>query len=256
MRENPKVSIITPAYNAEKFLGYTVESVLRQTYQNWEMFIIDDGSADDTFACAKAFAAVDSRIHAIKNQENMGVAATRNRGIEMADGDYIAFLDSDDLWREDKLERQINLLRANNAKLAYSSYSFIDACNAPIGRAYIVPETTDFAKMLFENVIGLSTAVVESALLKQHPFNSAFYHEDYVLWMDLLRDDVVAVGDSDCLVKYRVMEGTRSANKLNAAKHRWRVYREALGLNIWKSAIAFCGYAVAGARKRIRQKNT
>ena len=97
--------------------------------------------------------------------------------------------------------------------------------------------------------------MIESKLLKHHRFNEAFYHEDYVLWMDLLRGDAKAVGDKDCLVQYRVMKGTRSANKLNAAKHRWRVYRDALGLSVWKSATAFWGYAVAGIRKRCKLNN-
>ncbi|MBQ9857724.1 MAG: glycosyltransferase family 2 protein [Oscillospiraceae bacterium] len=249
MLENPKVTIITPAYNAERFLGYTVESVLRQTYKNWEMLILDDGSTDDTFACAKRFTTVDSRIHAVKNKQNIGVAATRNQGIELADGDYIAFLDSDDVWREDKLERQITLLHASGADIAYSSYSFIDANNTPIGKPYLVPEFTDFKKMLSENVIGLSTAMVKRDILRQRRFNSSFYHEDYVLWMTLLRDAAKAVGDKESLVQYRVMEGTRSANKLNAAKHRWRAYRSALGISFWKSFFAFCGYALGGVKK-------
>lgn len=247
-----KVSIITPAYNAMPYLKYTVESVLQQTYPHWELLIIDDGSSDDTFACAEAFAAADSRIHAIKNEKNMGVAATRNRGIELAEGAYIAFLDSDDMWREDKLMRQLTLLQNAKADIAYSAYSFIDANNTPLGKPYLVPNTTDFKKMLLENVIGLSTSMVKSDLLKQHRFDSSFYHEDYVLWMELLRDTAKAVGDTDCLVQYRVMAGTRSANKINAAKHRWLVYRDALGLSVWKSAFAFCGYALAGVKKRFK----
>ena len=250
MLENPKVSIIIPAYNAMPYLKYTVESVLQQTYPHWELLIIDDGSSDETFACAEAYAAADSRIHAIKNEKNMGVAATRNRGIELAEGAYIAFLDSDDMWREDKLMRQLTLLQSTKADIAYSAYSFVDANNTPLGKPYLVPNTTDFKKMLLENVIGLSTTMVKRNILKQHRFNSDFYHEDYVLWLELLRDTAQAAGDKECLVQYRAMKGTRSANKLNAARHRWRVYRDALGLNIWHSAISFVGYAIAGAKKR------
>ena len=252
MLENPKVSIIIPAYNAMPYLKYTVESVLQQTYPHWELLIIDDGSSDETFACAEAYAAADSRIHAIKNEKNMGVAATRNRGIELAEGAYIAFLDSDDMWREDKLMRQLTLLQSTKADIAYSAYSFVDANNTPLGKPYLVPNTTDFKKMLLENVIGLSTTMVKRNILKQHRFNSDFYHEDYVLWLELLRDTAQAAGDKECLVQYRAMRGTRSANKLNAARHRWRVYRDALGLNIWHSAISFVGYAIAGAKKRLR----
>ena len=234
------------------YLKYTVESVLQQTYPHWELLIIDDGSSDETFACAEAYAAADSRIHAIKNEKNMGVAATRNRGIELAEGAYIAFLDSDDMWREDKLMRQLTLLQSTKADIAYSAYSFVDANNTPLGKPYLVPNTTDFKKMLLENVIGLSTTMVKRNILKQHRFNSDFYHEDYVLWLELLRDTAQAAGDKECLVQYRAMRGTRSANKLNAARHRWRVYRDALGLNIWHSAISFVGYAIAGAKKRLR----
>ena len=165
------------------------------------------------------------------------MANARNVGIKEAKGKFIALLDNDDLWTEDKLERQLALAN-KGADIVYCSYDFIDEQNNSIKKPFIVPQQTNFNKMLASSVISCSTS-----------FNSDFYHEDYVLWMELLRVCPTAYGDPKVLMHYRQVTGSRSNKKSNAAKERWNTYRKALKLNAITSAWAFVRYAVKGVVK-------
>lgn len=243
------VSVIMPVYNAEKYLGEAVTSVLNQTYRNLELIIIDDCSKDKSLKIAHSYAQNDARVRVIIGETNQGVARVRNRGIQEARGEYIALLDSDDVWREDKLERQVRLIETRCAQIAYCSYDFIDEKGNSIAKSFIVPEETDFDKMLTRSVISCSTALIEAGLLKAHPFRGEYYHEDYVLWMELLKIPVKAVGDTEALMHYRQVKGSRSNNKWNAAKKRWKIYRTVLGMNIFQAGKVFVKYAVAGVIK-------
>lgn len=243
------VSIIVPNYNSEKFIKETLDSVLAQTYPNWEMFVVDDCSTDGSAEIVRGYAEKDSRIHLVLRDKNSGVANVRNAGIQMANGKYIALLDSDDVWTEDKLERQVSLLEETGAELAYCSYDFIDEGSKPLGKTFKVPEKTNFKKMLGKNVVSCSTAVIEANLLKAHPFNPEYYHEDYVLWMELFKLPVKAVGDKKVLMHYRQSATSRSHKKGNAAKHRWIIYRKVLKLSWIRSVWAFIRYAVNGVLK-------
>src|SRR5699024_4408284 len=168
--------------------------------------------------------------------------------LKEARGKYIALLDNDDLWIEDKLERQLALAE-KGADIVYCSYDFIDDQNNLIKKPFIVPKRTNFNKMLASNVISCSTSFIKTELMQAHPFNPEFYHEDYVLWMELLRVCPTAYGDEKVLMHYRQVEGSRSNKKGNAAKERWNIYRKALNLNIVTSAWAFVRYAVNGLMK-------
>ena len=190
----------------------------------------------------------DKRIRLLRQKINGGVAAARNTAVKTAAGKYIALLDNDDLWEPDKLERQLALAE-NGADIVYSSYDFIDEEGNSIKRPFIVRDKATFCSMLTSNMIGCSTAFIRSDLMKSHPFNADYYHEDYVLWMELLKLSVKAVGDKKVLMHYRRVAGSRSNKKANAAKERWNTYRRALGLNVVQSACAFIGYAVKGLVK-------
>ena len=244
------VSIVTPAYNYEKYLRQTVESVLAQSYADWEMIIVDDCSTDGTLALARQLDASDARIRVICNGQNQGVSMTRNRGIAEAQGEYIALLDGDDLWTEDKLERQVRLI-GEGYDLVYCSYDFWDESGRPIERMkpFIVPQQTDYRKMLVSSVVSCSTAMVRAELLKAHPFRKESYHEDYALWMELFALPIRAAGDEKVLMHYRQVRGSRSNAKGNAAKKRWEVYRKTLHMGLTQSAWAFLRYAVRGAIK-------
>ena len=246
--ERPTVSVVMPNYNGARFVEQAIDSVLNQTYQDFELIIVDDCSHDNSLQLIKAKRESDSRIQLIALKQNAGVANARNVGIKRAQGEYIALLDNDDFWERDKLERQI-LLAEKGADIVYCSYDFVDEKNRVIGRPFIVPQSTNFNKMLASNVISCSTCFAKSTLMKGHLFDPNFYHEDYVLWMELLRIPVKALGDTKILMHYRQVTDSRSHKKGNAAKERWKIYRKALHLNIVHSVLAFARYAMNGVVK-------
>lgn len=243
------VSVVMPVYNASKYLDETIQSVLNQTYENFELIMIDDCSKDNSLEIARRYEAQDPRVRVIAGETNQGVARVRNRGILEAKGEYIALLDSDDVWVDTKIERQVRLLESEGAEIAYCSYDFIDENSNEVLKPFIVPETTNYKKMLASSVISCSTALIDSQLLKAHPFKPEFYHEDYVLWMELLALPAKAVGDPTVLAHYRQVTGSRSNNKKNAAIQRWKTYREALELGFIESVVAFVAYALRGVMK-------
>lgn len=243
------VSVIMPAYNEARHIGQSIDSVLRQTYTDWELLVLDDGSSDETPEIVRAYAEKDSRIHFCPNRENMGVARTRNRGVDLAKGQWIALLDSDDTWHETKLEKQLELAEKTGAGLLYCSYAMIDEKTGRRKKDYTVPETTDYNGLLKENVIGCSTVLLNKERLGDHRFDPSFFHEDFVLWLELLKSGWKAVGLKEVLADYLVAENSRSLNKWNAAWNRWRILRKGQRLPLHRAVPAFCSYAVRGVVK-------
>lgn len=245
----PLVSIIVPAYNAEKYIANTINSVRQQTYDNWNLMILDDCSTDNTKNIVRSFVNIDSRIHLYENSKNSGAAIIRNIGIELAGGEWIAFLDSDDLWHREKLEKQLKTVYAEGAELCYTSYAVVDSDGEKARKNYIVPQITDYNALLKENVIGCSTVLLRADLAKKYYFDTNFYLEDYALWLDLLKDGCKAVGCEEVLVDWYLHSGSRSYNKIRSAYMRWKIYRKKLHLPVYKSAMYLCSYAVAGLKK-------
>lgn len=235
-----------PAYNCEKYISKTIDSVKSQTYTNWELIIVDDCSTDSTRDIISHYQKSCDKIHFFQMPQNSGVAKTRNLGIEKAQGQYIALLDSDDIWRENKLEEQLKLAIKQQAQIIYCSYGLIDAEGNNLKRDFIVPESTNFDKMLISSVISCSTAMLESQLFKKHPFRDEYYHEDLVLWLELLSIPVKACGVKAILADYRQVCGSRSNKKLHAAIGRWKIYRECFKIPFFKSAVIFVQYALKG----------
>ena len=248
MKNSILISVVMPNYNGHRFVEQAINSVLNQTYQNFELIVVDDCSNDDSLSLIEHKAQSDNRIRVIALEHNVGVANARNVGIKEAKGEYIALLDNDDLWTEDKLERQLALAQ-KGADIVYCSYDFIDEQNNSIKKPFVVPQQTNFNKMLASSVISCSTSFIKTKLMQAHPFNPGFYHEDYVLWMELLRVCPTAFGDQKVLMHYRQVNGSRSNKKGNAAKERWNTYRKALKLNVVTSAWAFVRYALNGVMK-------
>ena len=244
-----KVSVILPVYNAEKYLRDTILSVLEQTYQNFELIIVDDCSKDNSLRIIYECAAKDSRIKVLRNETNQGAAACRNRCIQEATGSYIAFLDSDDLWTSQKLESQIELLTRTEAQFTYAAYDFMDENGNPILKPHFISDSLDFEMILRENSVLCSTVCADASLLKAHPFRCEYYHEDYVLWLELFRLPIDIKGSPEVLTHYRISKKSRSYNKLRAAKERWKIYRQFLEMNVLKSAFYFAQYAVNGLKK-------
>ena len=247
----PLVSVIMPAYNAEKYIEEAVRSVISQTYPNWELLILDDCSADRTAELAKALADLDSRIRLLRNPQNMGVAKTRNRGFSLAKGEWVALLDSDDVWHSDKLEKQLLTAAETGADIIYCSYSMMNENGMHISD-FIVPKATSYDDMLKESVLSCSTVVLRRSILDFHRFSSDYYHEDYGFWLELLRHGYKAAANTEILADYRIIKGSRSNNKLKSAKNRWLIYRRVEKLPFVKSLNVFLAYAFHGVVKHRR----
>lgn len=245
------VSIVMPAYNCEKYISKAINSVIAQSVKDWELLVVDDGSTDATCRIVEAYEKQDSRIHLIRQKENGGVAKARNKGILCAAGEQIALLDSDDVWTEDKLQKQLALQKDTKAELVYCSYDFIDESDRCVGKPFCVPKETDYKKMLVQSVISCSTALIDADVLKKHLFQTDYYHEDYLLWMELLQIPIKAVGCPEVLAHYRQVTGSRSNNKRHAAKQRWIIYRKALKIGKLESLKYFWQYAVHGILKYV-----
>ena len=245
----PTVSVVMPAYNAQAFIEQAIGSVIAQTIPQWELLVIDDCSTDDTCAIVEKLASRDGRIRLLRNEKNLGAARTRNRGLEQARGRYIAFLDSDDIWDPQKLEKQLALMEKTGADLSCCSYAIINAENEKVRPDYFVPEEISYKALLRENLLGCSTVILTGEIAKKYRFTVDFYHEDYVLWLQLVKDGFQAVGCPEILVNWRLVENSRSFNKFKSAKNRWSIYRKFLKLSVFKSICLICSYTLAGLRK-------
>lgn len=247
----PLVSVIMPAYNAEQFIAEAIQSVLSQSITEWELLVIDDCSTDGTYEVAMQ--QKDPRICVLRNDKNSGVAKTRNTGIEQARGKYIAFLDSDDVWHPQKLQRQLERLEAAGADLCYCSYAIIGRNGEKSRADYIVSDTATFHDILKENYIQCSAMLIRAEVARKYMFNTEFFHEDYILGLNILKDGYKAVGCPEVLLSWRYLESSRSFNKNRAAKNRWRIYRKYLQLPLHKTVYYFANYAFAGFRKYFRK---
>ncbi len=246
------VSIITPLYKSEKFISQTIESVLRQTYTNWEMIIVDDVSPDNSDKIVIKYCKKDSRIKFLKLKVNSGPAIARNTAIKEAKGRYIAFLDADDLWYENKLEKQIRFMKENNLAFTYSSYDLMDEKGKSLG-TFITKDKINYERMLKTSSVGCLTVVYDVKMLgKMYMENMG--HEDYILWLKILKNIDYAMGIIEPLATYRIVNNSVSSNKLKAARYTWKIYREVEGLNIFNSIYYFIHYVVNGLIKYRQQK--
>lgn len=247
--ECPLVSVLMPAFNAEKYIEKAIRSVIAQTVSDWELVVIDDHSQDMTFQIAEALAREDARIHLYRNEQNQGAARTRNRGLDLCRGQYVALLDCDDVWYPDKLAQQLKLAQQENADIVYCAYAIVDEDGEKRCRDFIVPECTDVESTLVKSVISCSTALLGKNVTENYRFPIGYYHEDLALWLQLLGDGMKAVGTSQVLAAYRVRPCSRASNKLSVAKRRWQIYRSVMGLSVRKSVFYFVQYAAAGFAK-------
>ena len=247
MEEN-KVSIIIPVYNAEKFIGKTIESVLNQTYKNWEMLIFNDKSKDDSLKIIKKYSEKDERIKVIDSKENVGVVAARNKLIEIATGEFIAFLDADDYWREQKLEKQIKYMKEQNALISCTEYIRVTEDEKEINDI-IIKEIITYEDMLKNNYLGCLTVVYNANKLGKRYFKEREKNEDYVLWLEIVKETKIIFGLKENLAFYRVLNNSRSSNKIKVAKDRWEVYRKVERLSLFKSIYYFLQYVIRALKK-------
>ena len=246
--QTEQCSIIMPAYNSKKYIAEAIESVLKQTYTHWELLIVNDCSTDNTEQIIKSYHQKETRIKLINQKENQGVANARNTGIQNAKGKYIAFLDADDIWQEEKLQKQIQILQNSNADITYSAYLMIDETGKTI-KQRSVKETLKLKDLLKENSIIFSSVVCKKEIINDKNFKSEWYHEDYIFLLDLAKESKTFKGINESLMQYRVHQHGRSFNKKTAAKYRWKIYREYLRMNLLQSLYYFIQYAWNGIIK-------
>jgi teichuronic acid biosynthesis glycosyltransferase TuaG len=245
----PRVSVITPVWNAAATLGETVASVQAQSLGDWEMLLVDDGSTDGSRAVAERLAAADPRLRLLGWAENRGPAVARNAGIRAARGRFIAFLDSDDRWRPDKLSRQVAVMEGEGEALVFSSYARMDAVGQFLGTVKARPRVT-YEQALHGNPIGCLTAIYDSHRLGRLEMPPMQRRQDYGLWLAILKRVPTARGLVEVLADYRVRPDSLSANKLAGARATWTVYRELEGMSLPRAGYCFLHYIGKAVRDR------
>ena len=279
----PHISVIMPAYNAEHTIEAAIRSVLGQTFADFELLIIDDGSIDGTCAVCEALAAADAaqcsggadaeadatqavggadaeadaarppggRIRLLRNESNRGVAYSRNRGIDEAAGPWIAFLDSDDLWHSEKLARQLRFAREHDAAISYTASGFIDADGHPYPYILHAAEELRYRELLRRNLMSCSSVIVSRDLMQKHRFIDGPLHEDYAAWLRIVREVGTAYGLDEPLLTYRVSAASRSGRRLQSGRMTYRAYRAA-DYGAVSAALLTLRYALHSIRKHRR----
>lgn len=236
MNANYKVSIITATYNSRDYINDTIQSVLKQTYTNWELLIIDDASKDNTFSIINEYASNFSNIKVFENKTNQGAAITRNKGIKEASGSFMAFLDADDLWKPKKLEKQLKFMLDHNAEVSFSSYDLMDEDSSLLNKTVKALPVLTYKKFLKCNYIGnLSGMYSVKALGKIYALNLR-KRQDWLLWLNAVnKSNKPALGIEESLAIYRVRKDSVSSKKLNLLKYNYLVYKQGLGFSTLKS---------------------
>ena len=242
-------SIIMPAYNASSTIGDSIESVLKQTYSNWELIVVNDCSNDNTSEKVVEYSARDKRIKLINKLKNEGVGSARNTGVLNSNSEWIAFLDSDDMWSEDKLEKILELMRKNpNGKLFFTGSAFINYEGKRSNYILQVPQKIDFEELLKQNLISCSSVVVSKESMLKYNMPKGNLHEDYATWLSILKDEPFAYGLNEPLLIYRMSKNSKSGNKLKAVKMNWTTYRT-VGVSFFKAVVSMFSYIYRNIKK-------
>ncbi len=234
------VSIITPTYNCGKFIARTIDSVLAQTYINWEMVIVDDCSQDDTKEVVKGYMEKDSRIRYECLESNSGAAVARTRAMELAEGQYMAFLDSDDIWKPEKLEKQLRFMEDNNINFSCTEYEQIDEDDNKFGKVIKVVKKTDYNRLLLDCPVGNSTVMYNVEKMGKFEVPNIRKRNDDALWLQMLKREKYIIGMPEVLMEYRIRQNSISSNKFNLIKYHWKLYREIEHLNVFRSTFHVC----------------
>lgn len=245
------VSVIMPAYNSARTLEDAASSVLEQTYENIELLIADDDSSDDTSEICQALASKDSRVHVITNTSNQGALKTRLKAVKEAKGEWIAFLDSDDLWKPDKLSKQLALRDDTGCDLVYTGSSFIDENGRPFEWIMHVPERIQYRQLLRQNIISNSSVLVKKDLFVRFAPDSEDkhdMHEDFACWLGMLRAGINARGIDEPLITYRLSKSSMSGNKFKAYSMNMNTYKY-VGLGFFSRLYYQMCYSVNGINK-------
>lgn len=221
--KNEKVSVIIPVYNSEKFLKHTINSVLRQSYTDIEIIVVDDCSQDNSAKIVLEMQKQYSNIRYYKQKTNKGVALARNRGLELAVGRYVAFLDSDDLWCKDKIKKQLELMKKNNIGFCFTAIEMIDKKGEIIRTKRNVPEQVDYKLLLKNTIIPTSSVVIDRNIIGDFKMPLLRSGQDYATWLSILGKGITAYGINEAKVRYRVSNNSLSSNKFKSIKQVWSI---------------------------------
>lgn len=238
------VSVITPTYNCAIYLEETIRSVIAQSYQNWEMIIVDDCSKDNTMAIVQSFAEEDERIKYYKLNQNSGAAVTRTFAMQKAEGQYIAFLDSDDLWLPEKLAIQLDFMQKNGYAFTCTSYSQIDEVGNSLNKVIHSPKRIGYNRLLLDCPVGNSSVMYEVAKMGKFEVPDIRKRNDDALWLRMLKTEKYIWGLSDVLMLYRIRPNSISINKISLIKYHWILYRKIEHLNILRSIFHVCYWGI------------
>lgn len=247
------VSVVTPVHNAEKYIETTLKSILNQTYKNLEVILVDDASKDSSREIIKKYEKIDSRVRPILLDNNVGVANARNEGIKNARGQYIAFLDSDDIWLEEKLEEQIKFMQEKDIAFSHTAYEFMDEEGNKIGKTVRVVESVGYTDLLKQNSIGCLTVVIDRNKVEKIEMPQ-IRHEDYATWLSILRDGNRAYGHDKVLALYRKSSNSLSGNKVKSAMWTWNIIRNVENVPLQKAVFYFSNYAIKNINKHFFNK--
>ena len=238
---NPLVSIVTPSYNAEKYIAETINSVLNQTYQNWEMLIVDDISTDGTLDVIKRYTDKDDRIKSFVLEEKGGASLARNKAIREAKGKYIAFLDADDVWKVDKLEKQVAFMEENGYDFTYHDYELIDENSERLGVMRKAPKKISYVRALLGCSVGCLSAMYNAETVGKVQINRLDKRNDDALWFKILEKCRVSYLLDENLALYRVGNSSLSSgSKIKLLKYHYKLYREAQEYSVPVSLFFTC----------------
>lgn len=269
------ISIVMPAYNSARYITRAIESVRYQTYSNWELIVVDDASTDDTYGVSSQFS-FDRRIRVISLQENSGPSHARNVGIQCAKGKWIAFLDADDTWQPEKLERQLDKIKSTpNAKVCFSEYRCVSTTSDQQTGYRRLPSVLSYDRLLKSNFVGCSTCMFEHSAFPESTFidpanfkprgilskavyvlcKGKIHHEDYLFWLNMFarskEKGFSVVGLREPLVTYRVSSESLSGSKFRAALFQLYIYQTCLRFGIFRTWLFFLSYAFIAIRNRV-----
>lgn len=246
------VSIIVPVYGAAEYIAETTAMVKRQTYPNWELIFVDDCSPDDSAEIIEDIIARESKIRLIRKERNEGAAKARNTGLEESKGRYIAFLDADDVWMPDKLEKELAFMQRKQAAFVFTAYEFGDEQARGTGKIVAVPKQLTYKKALSRTVIFTSTVLFDTEKIDRNLlWMPEVESEDTATWWKILQSGYTAYGLNEVLVIYRRPGKSLSSNKFTAIKRIWHLYREVERLSLPVSAFCFVSWAIRATARRL-----
>ena len=252
MNDN-KVTVVTPTWNSAEYIRATIESVQAQTYQNWEMIIVDDCSTDNTVEIVNQLAANDTRIKLYCLSKNQGAALARNRAIEEATGRYIAFLDADDIWKPQKIERQLQFMKNNNYAFSCTSYEIINDKGIKTNKIIHMPAKVNYKKFLVYNILQTIGIMIDTKIIDKKIIYmpNVRISEDAATWLKILKHYEYCYGLNENLAEYRRRKGSLSSNKFISVQYAWNLYKNIEKLSLPLSLYCFMRYAFLAIIKRL-----